>query len=216
MRFDALLFDFDGVLVDSVHIKTCAFEQLYAEYGPEVRARVVAYHLEHGGKSRYEKFRHFHSAFLGKPLGAAEEASLGRQFSVLVEDAVVRAPWAAGAREFVEAHYRQLPLFVASGTPDAELKRIIERRGMMHYFAGVQGAPASKGEIIAGFVSRHELRPGRVLMIGDSRTDYEGAQEAGVQFLGVSAAAGHDLPGTVPVVPDLTRLEHFLAGRATA
>ena len=216
MRFDALVFDFDGVLVDSIDVKTRAFEQLYAAYGPEVRARVVAYHLAHGGTSRYEKFRHFHGAFLGRALDAAEEASLGRQFSALVEDAVVRAPWMRGAREFVEAHYRRLPLFVASATPDEELKRIIERRGMAHYFADTQGAPATKGEIVAAFVSRHHLRPGHVLMIGDARADYAGAQEAGVQFLGVAAAAPQDFPESVPLVPDLTGLEPFLAGRATA
>jgi len=216
LRFDALVFDFDGVLVESVDAKTRAFEQLYAAYGPGVRAKVVAYHLEHGGKSRYEKFRHFHHAFLGKPLSAAEEASLGQQFSALVEDSVVQARWIAGAREFLEAHHERLPLFVASGTPDDELKRIIDRRGMTRYFRDARGSPASKADILAGFVTGHGLNPGRVLMVGDSRTDLAGAQEAGVQFLGVSPAPSDVFPGTVQVVPDLRRLEEFLSRQTLA
>ena len=56
-RFDALILDFDGVVLQSVDVKTRAFTELYAEHGPEVVAKVVAHHLVHGGVSRYEKFR---------------------------------------------------------------------------------------------------------------------------------------------------------------
>ena len=48
---DAIIFDFDGVLVESVDVKTNAFAMLYAEHGPDVVKRVVAYHQEHGGIS---------------------------------------------------------------------------------------------------------------------------------------------------------------------
>ncbi len=212
-RFDAVVFDFDGVLVESVDVKTRAFAALYAEYGPEVVAQVVAYHLAHGGVSRFEKFRHFHRAFLAQALSATAEAALGARFSALVENAVVQAPWIAGAREFLERNYRRLPLFVASGTPDEELKRIITRRGAEHYFASVCGAPLTKAEIIAAFVKDRALQPDRVLMVGDSNTDYGAAQETGVSFLGIAAAASL-FPSAVAVLPDLTGLEDCLATRA--
>jgi len=215
LRFDALVFDFDGVLVDSVDVKTRAFEQIYAPHGPSVVEQVVAYHLEHGGLSRLEKFRHCHAALLGRTLGADEEAALGQRFTELVENAVVAAPWIPGAREFLEAHWRRLPLFVASGTPEAELKRIIDRRGMMKYFAEAQGSPATKGEILAGFIARHALHPDRVLMVGDSRTDLEGARAVQAQFLGVSPASERGFPEDVPVLPDLTQLGPFVEDRTT-
>lgn len=211
-RYDAVVLDFDGVLVESVDVKTRAFAALYAEYGPEVVAQVVAYHLAHGGVSRFEKFRHFHRAFLAQALSATAEAALGARFSALVENAVAQAPWIAGAREFLERHHRRLPLFVASGTPDEELKRIIARRGAEHYFAGVCGAPLTKAEIIAAFVNDRNLQPERVLMVGDSSTDYEAARETGVHFLGIAAASL--FPGAVAVLPDLTGLEDCLVARA--
>lgn len=214
LRFDALVLDFDGVLVDSVDVKTRAFAELYAEHGPEVVARVVAYHRAHGGISRFEKFRHFHRAFLGQALSAEAEAELARRFSELVEDAVVEAPWIAGAREFLEAHYRPLPLFVASGTPEDELKRIVARRGVQHYFAGVHGAPLTKGEIITALVRGRKLRPERVLMVGDSDSDFQGARKAGVRFIGIAAGGGDPFPGAIAVLPDLTELSEFLMEHA--
>lgn len=214
LRFDALVFDFDGVLVESVDVKTRAFASLYAEHGPQMVAKVVAYHLAHGGVSRFEKFRHFHQAFLNTTLSAAEEAALGARFSELVEDAVVAAPWIPGALEFLEAFHRRLRLFVASGTPEDELERILTRRGMRHYFSSTCGAPARKSAIIAGFTQNHTLDRSRVLMIGDSLTDYQEAMQAGVSFLGIASGTTQVLPQTVAVMPDLLRLAEFVTGAA--
>ena len=209
-KFDALIFDFDGVLVESVDVKTQAFAALYEQYGPEVVKRVVSYHLDHGGVSRFEKFRHFHQVFLGKPLLDKEEADLGERFSQLVEDEVVASPYVKGAKEFLDTYYQTLPMFVASGTPDAELKRIVARREMTHYFASVHGTPALKGEILRGIVERHGYQRERVLMVGDATTDYKGALEAGVSFLGRVVENPGPFPMGTPALPDLTGLAAFL------
>lgn len=208
-RFDAIVFDFDGVLVDSVDVKTRAFAALYEPYGPEVVGKVVAWHLEHGGVSRYRKFRHFHQVFLGQPLSGAEESRLADRFSALVEEAVIAAAWIPGALEFLEGKQAQMPLFVASGTPEEELVRIIERRNMKRYFSGVGGAPKGKAEIIAGFLGSHNIAPDRTLMVGDAMTDLEAANTVGTAFLGV-AADSNPFPQGVSTAKDLAGLESFL------
>ena len=65
-RYDAVVFDFDGVLVESVDVKTDAFAALYRPYGSDIVEKVVAWHMAHGGVMRFEKFRHFHRVFLGR------------------------------------------------------------------------------------------------------------------------------------------------------
>lgn len=215
LRFDAIILDFDGVLIESVDVKTRAFVRLYAPFGPEIESKVVAYHLAHGGVSRFEKFRYFHNVLLGEPLSAAQEARLAEEFSSLVEDAVVAAPWVRGAREFVETHHGALSLFVASGTPEDELKRIIERREMADYFVDVKGAPATKGEILSDFIRRHRLRRERTLMVGDARADYEGAREARVAFAGIAPARVDFFPPDVPILPDMTGLPALLLASTT-
>lgn len=209
-RFDAIVFDFDGVLVDSVDVKTRAFAALYEPYGAEVVGKVVAWHLEHGGVSRHEKFRHFHRVFLDRPLREEEVFGLAERFSVLVEDAVVAADWISGAQEFVQDFHRRLPLYVASGTPEEELVRIVDRRRMAAYFAGVAGSPRKKGEILRDFIRRAGIQPSRVLMVGDATTDYQGASEAGTAFLGVAQEKDNPFPPGVPILPDLAELAAFL------
>jgi phosphoglycolate phosphatase-like HAD superfamily hydrolase len=207
-RYDAIVFDFDGVLVESVDVKTQAFGALYAEYGDLIVEQVKAYHLLHGGVSRFEKFRYYHEILLGKALTKEEEVRLGDQFSQCVEDAVVDAVYVSGAYEILERNYKSIPLFVASGTPDQELKRIVSRRNMAHYFVSVHGSPALKGDIIQDILSKYDFEPDRVLMVGDAIADYEGAIAAGVKFVGrvMQYPATNPFPAGTIVLPDLVEL----------
>ena len=93
---EAVLFDFDGVIVESADIKTEAFRLLYAPYGQDVVAAAVAHHLAHGGVSRRKKIRHCHRVLLGIELERGELDALCHRFSQLVEDQVVAAPMVAG------------------------------------------------------------------------------------------------------------------------
>ncbi len=208
-KYDAIIFDFDGVLAESVDVKTRAFEALYAEYGDRIVEQVRDYHLQHGGISRFEKFRYYHEVLLGKTLTKDEENQLGDRFSQYVEDAVVESVYVAGAYNFLESYYQSIPLFVASGTPDVELKRIVSRRNMAHYFISVHGSPVKKGDIIQDILTKHSFNPDHVLMIGDAIADYEGAIAAGVKFMGRVMKYPETYPFSVEtlVLPDLVDLE---------
>jgi len=208
-KYDAIIFDFDGVLAESVDVKTRAFEALYAEYGDRIVEQVRDYHLQHGGISRFEKFRYYHEVLLGKTLTKDEENQLGDRFSQYVEDAVVESIYVAGAYNFLENYYQSIPLFVASGTPDVELKRIVSRRNMAHYFISVHGSPAKKGDIIQDILTKHSFNPDHVLMIGDAIADYEGAIAASIKFMGRVMKYPETYPFSVEtlVLPDLVDLE---------
>ena len=99
----AVFLDFDGVVLDNVHVKTAAFARLFSQqHGPEVEREVVRYHMEHGGVSRYEKFRHYLKNLLGEPVNDERLAELGRRFSQIVYEQVLQAPFMPGARETLE------------------------------------------------------------------------------------------------------------------
>jgi phosphoglycolate phosphatase-like HAD superfamily hydrolase len=205
-RFDALIFDFDGVLVESTDVKTKAFATLYAGYGAEIERRVVSYHEEHAGISRFRKFQYFQEVLLGLPYSDADGESLSARFSQLVVDAVVDAPFVAGARELLDEQKGRVPMFVASGTPDGELHEIVQRRGMMSYFVSVHGTPSTKGQIINKLLELYAWDRSRVLMVGDALADLDGAHQAGVCFLGCLSGDQNPFPADIDVIPDLRAL----------
>lgn len=205
-RFDAVIFDFDGVLVESTDVKTRAFSKIYAGYGSEIERRVVSYHEEHAGISRFRKFQYFQEVLLGIPYSDRDGEALSALFSQLVVDAVVDAPFVAGAKEFLDAHKEKLLMFIASGTPDGELQEIVQRREMMSYFMSVHGTPSTKGQIISKLLESFALDRGRVLMVGDALADLEGACQAGVCFLGRVSGDRNPFPPGVDVIPDIRAL----------
>lgn len=206
--WQAIIFDFDGVVVESGEIKTQAFANLYREYGEVVMAEVAKYHVLNGGMSRYHKFRYFQEELLEKsPLTTEEERQLDQRFSELVVEAVIASAPVPGAAELIQREAGRIPLFVASGTPETELNTIVVRRGLGSYFTAVRGSPTPKQKLIADILTTHRLQPERVLMIGDALIDYQSAAVNNVAFIGrVRPGDQNPFPAHVNVLPDLSPL----------
>jgi phosphoglycolate phosphatase-like HAD superfamily hydrolase len=206
----AVALDCDGVILESVAAKTRAFGRLFAAHGPEAAAYMTAWHLAHGGVSRYRKFAHFYRERLGREISPEETAELDRRLSDLCLDEVLASPMVPGAQAFLEVWSGRLPLYVVSGTPEGELRGIFERRGLARHFRAVYGSPAAKPEILARILADEGLPPRRLLMVGDSSTDRDAAMGLGALFYGRG-----EFPG-LPCAPDLTGLAAFVAGLLAA
>ena len=180
----AILFDFDGVLVESVDIKTKAFAKLFEKEGAEIVNKVVKYHLANGGVSRFRKFDYIYKKLLKRQITDEIRMELGNKFANLVIQNVLDAPWISGVQEFFENYSEKLDLYIVSGTPDNELKYIVENKSASKYFKGVLGSPATKGDLIKDILLTHSYKNEHVVFVGDAITDLNGALEANVSFIG--------------------------------
>lgn len=176
-----IIFDFDGVIIESFDIKTQAFRELFK--GSEKVDEIVEYHKQNGGVSRYKKFRYIYSEILRKPLDEKTFEELGEKFSDLVVEEVKKCPYVPGAIEFISEKSKNLKLFIASGTPEEELISILDARGISKYFKGIFGSPATKSEIIRQILKRENLDRKEAIFIGDTITDYKESGRAGVPFI---------------------------------
>lgn len=202
----AAVFDFDGVVLESVEIKTVAFRRLFADH-PEGE-RMVEYHRANGGVSRFEKFRWFYEEVRGESITQARSVALGDDFSALVLDEVRRCAFVPGAHELLERLAAEIPLFVASGTPEDELRGIVEHRGLAGLFTGVYGSPPTKAQILSRIMGEHGLNADDLVLVGDAMTDCDGAAGAGVPFVGrVPEGEPSPFPDGTFWVRDLARLD---------
>lgn len=178
----AVIFDFDGVILESADIKTVAFLELF-DHRPDLQPAILQYHLDNLGVSRYDKFAWIYKVLLDRPYTADIQDQLGRDFSALVLKKVLACPFVPGARQTLQALSTRLSLFVASGTPQEELDLIVKQRKLQQYFCEVWGSPKEKSDILQDILKRYNLTPREAVMVGDGASDYEAAVKTNLHFI---------------------------------
>ncbi|MBF0557331.1 MAG: HAD family hydrolase [Nitrospirae bacterium] len=206
----AVIFDFDGVILESADIKTKAFERLFAQY-PDKVEEIRAYHIHNAGISRYVKFDYIYAHILKKPLEAREKEELGKNFSDMVLDEILKTPFVAGALELLEGRGNDFQFFIASGTPEEELHSILRLRSIGHLFCEAHGSPKKKRDIILDVLQRHALHKEEVVFVGDAESDLIASEEAGVDFIArITPANLEQMQNCRWKMPDLMTLETLL------
>ena len=211
MALSLIVFDCDGVILESVDAKTKAFGQVGALFGEEARDRLTLYHALHGGVSRYEKFRWLYREYLGREITQEEMDRLVGYFVKFALDNVLNAPFVPGALEVIRKWHGRVPMFVCSGTPESELRAIFQKRGLEGYFDGLRGAPPAKHIMLGEILRATGVDPAEAVMVGDSTTDSEAAELNGTLFYG---RGPFFVGGSYPAGEDLSGLDTWLEAQA--
>lgn len=177
-----IFFDFDGVIVESVQLKTNAFTKIYEKYGEDIQTQVKTHHQSNGGMSRFEKFRFYHKNFLGMDITEKEIQKLSNKFSAIVMNNIIKAEEVNGATEFLERYYQTHNLFIISATPDDEIEIICNKRNISKYFKSIHGSPNNKKFWCKFILEKNKLNPEETIFIGDALSDYEAAIENKISF----------------------------------
>jgi phosphoglycolate phosphatase-like HAD superfamily hydrolase len=210
----AIFFDFDGVLVDSVSLKRDAFESILVPVAGDRLGACMDYFMRNGGVSRLAKLQHIWTNILDRPADPSAIDRLAAEFSRRVFTWTCEAGSIPGTEAFLHRYADDIDLFVISGTPQAELQAIVEARRMRYFFKGVFGSPANKVEIGRSILAGRGYDPQRVLFIGDATTDRDAARVLGVGFVGVDGPHLRPyLDGSEQIISDLTDLTAAIESR---
>lgn len=182
MKIKNIFFDFDGVIADSVSAKTDAFKEMYLPYGAEIAEKVVEYHINNGGISRFEKFKYWEKEFFGKNISQSEVEDLAQQFSNLVLNKVINSPEVTGANAFLKKYHSTVNCWIITGTPTNEINIITVDRGIARYFKGIHGSPENKRYWTEYLLDKHNLKRNETLFLGDATTDYDAAKFSSLHF----------------------------------
>src|SRR5690554_1762432 len=196
MNFDlatyaTLVFDCDGVVLDSNKVKTEAFYRSTLPYGEAAAQAMVDYHVANGGVSRYKKFAHFLEQISPNlaPNDAEQQSpdleALLQAYAGYVRDGLLGCAMAPG----LEALREQTPnarWLIVSGGDQAELRDVFASRGIAEWFdGGIFGSPDTKDEILARELASVNIQQ-PALFLGDSKYDYQAASAAGLDFVFLS------------------------------
>ncbi|NBC10744.1 MAG: HAD-IA family hydrolase [Planctomycetes bacterium] len=213
----AIVFDFDGVIVDSEPLHHRAFVEVAGPLGLDLD--YPTYLREYIGYDDRDAFRAMLQQ-LGREPDDQTIAQLGHEkaaaFERLASEAVRSIP---GAIELIRAATdAKLPIAIASGATRADIDLMLDALGLTHHFEVIVSAddvarskpdPASyalAAERLAAYHPDANLQPGACLAIEDTAAGIASARGAGLMTLGLTTT------GPAEALADAGRVIDSLAG----
>jgi len=211
----AVIFDFDGVLVDSEPLHYRAMRGALLGQGVAIEEEEYWRHLlahDDRGAIRIALERH------GIPYDGARIEELSRSKAAAFESVLPGITFFPGVVELVRSLEREVPLAIASGARRAEIEAILQAGGLRDAFQAVVGIddvtrskPHPEPYLTAmGRLTRRApgLEPDQCVVIEDSNTGIAAGLAAGMKVLAVTNSfAAEKLSAAHRVVESLAGLD---------
>lgn len=184
--FEVILWDFDGVIIDSNSVREFGFREVLKEFDPEEVEQLIDFHNANGGWSRYVKFRYFYEEILKRPISESKVQELASSFSsimvkslpnpeLLIEETV---------RFIQEMHLQGKQMHIVSGSDGDELRSLSEQLELSKYFISINGSPTPKPVLVKAIIDNGDILASQYCLIGDAVNDYDAANQNDIQFFG--------------------------------
>jgi len=184
-KWEAILWDFDGVILDSAKVRDKGFEMVLKEYPPGQVEELMAFHRANGGLSRYVKFRYFFEEIRNQRISERELKQWAERFSVIMKKRLTdRSLLMDETVSYIRKNYLQKPMHIVSGSDQSELRFLCNELNISEYFRSIHGSPVAKKDLVARVLTENSYDSSDCILIGDSINDYDAAVENSVNFAG--------------------------------
>lgn len=186
--YKTIIFDCDGVVLNSNRLKTEAFRIATLPWGKDAAEEMVEHHVNNGGISRYVKFKYFLECIVPKYTALAQPKAhqppitqLLDTYANVVRSGLMSCDISSGLAALrAQSGARWL---IVSGGDQEELREVFAARRLKDFFdGGIFGSPDSKPAILAREINKGSISY-PAIFIGDSKFDYECAASHGLDFL---------------------------------
>jgi phosphoglycolate phosphatase-like HAD superfamily hydrolase len=181
-EYKTILWDFDGVIKESLAIKADSFADLFENIGINTRKKIKAHHLNNGGVSRYIKIP-LYLDWANLPNNKDTIDYYCKTFSNLVINKVISSKWVPGVEKILRKNPFNQEFHLISATPDFEIEIILKRLNLHKCFGSIFGSSLSKIDSISKIINSRGLNKLETIFIGDTITDYEAAKKNDISFL---------------------------------
>ncbi|MEQ9423164.1 MAG: HAD hydrolase-like protein [Cyclobacteriaceae bacterium] len=178
-----LVFAKDGVIFHSEEVRQNVYEELFSDQ-PLHRNEIREYNIKSIGQPQLMKFMHICGNILKFPNPEEKVAHYTRLAEMYLNLKMKQAPLVQGVREFIQRHPDNTK-FVCSEAKTDEIEAQLNYSNLWDEFEDVYGHPHAKKDVLFSIKGRYEED---IIFFGDSLKDWQAAQEAGVQFIGIDAS----------------------------
>ena len=178
-----LALDFDGVIVNSLHVRDEGFLYAFLPYGEEKAKLAKGYHVNNRGCYRKEKIRRIYREVIGIEPCECEMELAERRFSEYVSNRGGEIVFFSGVD--LLKRIKETPVYIVTALPAAEVVSFLKNRGMLYLFADVLGGPVSKLNHLSEIIAKLGVDNQSLLFVGDAENDYRQSLMSGCMFRGI-------------------------------
>jgi phosphoglycolate phosphatase-like HAD superfamily hydrolase len=180
-----ILWDFDGVILDSMNVRDWGFKEIFKTFEKDKVALLLEYHRENGGLSRYVKIRYFYEEILGLQITEEEVLKYAHAFSLLMKKELVNPKnLIQDSLTFIKENYKTYNFHIVSGSDQEELRYLCKELEIASFFITIHGSPTPKNKLVKDLLEKYDYIKKDTSLIGDSINDFEAAQKNGIAFFG--------------------------------
>lgn len=200
-----LVFDKDGVIVDSEELKIQSIEKIFAHVNPSQFEIIKIYNRENRGLYRKSKLHHILTNILGEDNVEEKVDQLLLTCRAMVYEVMETAEMIPGVKEFIEKAPQKK--YISSAAPQEEVIDNMKQFGIIDQFEEIYGYPNSDKARILIDISNKYNKP--VFFFGDTILDMQAAEKANVYFIGIETEKGTFDGLKVNKVKDFREIEHI-------
>ena len=184
--YKTIIFDFDGVLINSNQIKSNCFRDVSIKYGDNFSEKLVLYHQENGGISRHIKFKYFFNEILKLSNHQKEYDEILNDYSKCVTNKIIEAEKFEDYN-LITKLYEHDNFHIVSGSDQKELIEITKLIGVYKYFQNnIYGSPKNKDQIFKENIKSKKIKY-PAIYFGDSKYDYISSSNNNIDFVFISS-----------------------------
>ncbi|GIM30104.1 hydrolase [Clostridium polyendosporum] len=195
-KYDTIIFDFDGVIIDSMPIRESGFRNIFSKFDESAVEELVKYHNLNGGLSRFHKIRYFYEQILNMDIDDNMVKSYAEDFTTMMREELSNPQYLIEEIvEFIRRNKDIKSLHIASGSEHEELNYLCKKLGIDNCFKSIDGSPTHKNYIVKKIIELNGYDKSKTVIIGDSINDYDAAIFNGIDFIGYNNVDLKNLPG---------------------
>ena len=175
-----IIFDFDGVILNSNYIKTKTFYDLFKSYGKKIANNAVKYHLNNMGIPRQRKFKNIYKNILKKKISKTTLDNLEFEFKKKSLKKIHRLNVSEPLNNFIKKKSKNYNFYISTGAPKKEVIDVLKKKKLFKNFKKVYGPPSKKAHHI-NIIKK--FNKSDIIFIGDSLEDYNSANKCKIKFI---------------------------------
>ena len=180
-----ILWDFDGVILDSMPIRDFGFREIFKTYSKDLVEKFITYHRTNGGLSRFHKIKYFYNELLGQDISEEKIQEYASRFTTIMKEELTNPKYLINESvEFIKQNHENYRFHIVSGSEHHELNYLCEKLGLAECFLSINGSPTPKNELVKNLFEKEQYKKEETILIGDSINDYEAADVNGITFYG--------------------------------